>query len=83
MPRYIEGQIDWSRFRRDLREHQQREGLSGQEMARRLHISGAAYTRYCRGERTPTSEVFVYALFMLDKDLRAYVTTIPPFPVTT
>ncbi|MFC3833326.1 MULTISPECIES: helix-turn-helix domain-containing protein [Deinococcus] len=77
MPRYIEGQIDWGRFRGDLRAYQRREALSGKEMARRLHISGAAYTRYCSGDRTPTSEVFVYALLMLGQDLRTYVPSMP------
>lgn len=77
MPRYLQGQIDWPQFRRDLREYQRREALSGKDMARRLHISSAAFTRYCNGDRTPTSEVFVYALLLMDRDLRAYVPMLP------
>lgn len=73
MPRYIQGQIDWPQFRHDLRGYQQRESVTGKELARRLHISGAALTRYLNGERTPTAEVFVYALFLMHRSLNDYV----------
>lgn len=77
MPRYVHGQLDWSRFRRDLRTYQEEEALSGKALARRLHVSGAALTRYCNGERTPTSEVFVYALLLMGRDFREYVSPLP------
>lgn len=73
MPRYIQGQIDWPQFRRDLRRYQQKESVTGKELARRLHISGAALTRYLNGERTPTAEVFVYALLLMHRNLNNYV----------
>lgn len=83
MPRYIQGQIDWPQFRRDLRGYQERESVTGKELARRLHISGAALTRYLNGERTPTAEVFVYALLLMHRNLNDYVSggpgrTLPP-----
>lgn len=77
MPRYVQGQIDWRRFRHDLRDYQQREALTGRDLARRLHVSSAALTRYSNGERTPTTEVFVYALLLMGRNITDYVPHLP------
>lgn len=77
MPRYIQGQLDWPKFRRDLRAYQDAQGLTGPRLAKQLHISTAALTRYYQGNRLPTSEVFAFAVLLMSRELRDYVTAMP------
>lgn len=77
MPRYIQGQLDWSKFRCDLRAYQEAQGLTGPGLAKRLHISTAALTRYYQGDRLPSSEVFAFAVLLMGRELRDYVTAMP------
>lgn len=73
MARYIEGRIDWARFRTDLRRYQRQQDLNSAQLARRLHISATALTRYYAGERLPSSEVFAFSLLLMGRELRDYV----------
>ncbi|GGL92964.1 hypothetical protein GCM10010840_33810 [Deinococcus aerolatus] len=73
MARYIAGRIDWDRFRTDLRRYQRQQDLNNAQLARQLHVSAAALTRYHTGERLPSSEVFAFSLLLMGRELRDYV----------
>jgi len=75
MPRYQRYQqmaLNWEMFFDDLRHYQGERGLSSRELAQKLQVSASALSLYFGGKRRPNSEVFGFAVLMMEKSLTAY-----------
>lgn len=77
MPRYVQGQLDWHQLWQDLQSYQDSHQLTNAALAKQLHISQAALTRYYKGERQPGSDVFAFVILMMGRELRDYVKEFP------